>query len=264
MISYFTLSKVFWWLIAPSRVFSVLLLISAGLLMTRFWRFGRGLLLGLVSFGLLVTIVPFGQWSLAYLEDRFPVQELPDRVDGIIVLGGALSPQLSSRRGVPVVGGDMERVFSFIYLARRYPEARLVYTGGSGSLSDQTGKEADVARIFFDRLGLDIGPVIFENQSRNTIENALFSKKLVNPQPKENWVLITSAAHMPRAMGVFHRQGWSVLAYPVGHQTDGFADVGFNIDFVRGVRSIAAGMREWIGLAVYYMRGDTDDLFPAP
>lgn len=197
---------------------------------------------------LLIATLPLENWLIRPLEDRFPqVSQLPDQISGIIALGGGT-----------------ERLFELIALARRHPEARLVFSGGAGLLFlRQRVKEADAARMFFERMGLDATPVILENESRNTYENAVLSYALVKPKTGENWVLITSAAHLPRAVGVFRKVGWSVIPYPVHYVTGEKINISPRFDLIGGLITISIGTREWMGLLVYRLLHRTESLFPA-
>ncbi|HYD32561.1 MAG TPA: YdcF family protein [Azospirillaceae bacterium] len=197
------------------------------------------------------------------LESRFSPPQLPERVDGIIVLGGAVAPTVSKGRGQPAVNQAAERLIEFAGLARHYPAARLVFTGGSGQLTHQDTPEVPVARTALERMGLDPARVLFEGESRNTWENALYSLDLVKPSEGEVWVLVTSAYHMPRSVGIFRRVGWRVVPYPVDYRTQ--LDPDFpRFDLIWGMDLASDAIREWIGLAAYRLMGRTDSLFPKP
>ena len=96
---------------------------------------------------------------------------------------------------------------TFVILAKRYPGAKLVFTGGSGAIEQGVSNEAEYARILLEQLGLPPDRVVFETTSRTTWENAVNTYALVKPQPSESWILLTSASHMPRAVGVFRKLG---------------------------------------------------------
>ncbi len=158
---------------------------------------------------------------IAVLEDRFPViTSITEPVDGIIVLGGSVDQYLGQTRKQIILNNAAERLTSFVALARQFPKAKLVFTGGSGRL-DQTHKEADTAREFFTSMGLPQSRIIFEDRSRNTFENGIFTHRLVKPKASERWLLITSARHMPRSIGVFRQLGWNTIPYPVDYHTEG-------------------------------------------
>ena len=152
---------------------------------------------------------------------------------------------------------------TFVSLARRYPQAKLVFTGGSGDLEQGVSNEANYARILFDQLGLPAGRVTFENTSRTTWENAVNTYGMIKPHWGERWVLITSASHMPRAMGVFRKVGWAVLPWPVGYQSrDHISSYASSLGQKLSVLDGAA--HEWIGLVIYDLQGKISTLLPAP
>ena len=188
---------------------------------------------------------------------------MPDRVDGIVVLGGVVDQFLSEARGQTVIGGAVERITVSARLARQYPDARIVYSGGSGALGRQELKEASYVKPVFAQLGVTSSRLIIEDQSRNTAENATLTKELVKPAPEETWILVTSAFHMPRALGVFRRAGWSVIPYPVDYSTE--PDQGFRLtgSLMAGFISFGVSLREWIGLVAYRLTDRTDAFFPA-
>ena len=99
-------------------------------------------------------------------------------------------------------------------LARLYPQAKLVFSGGSAALIFHKEKEADAAHKLWRELGVPESQMVFENQSRNTFENAVFTQALVHPKKGERWLLVTSALHMPRAMGVFRALGMNPRLFP--------------------------------------------------
>ena len=260
----FWLSKILWWVVAPGNAMVLLTLLALLLLLGRRRRAGL-LLLGLVTlFGLALLFLPLGTWVLAPLEDRFPPPMRLQHVDGIIVLGGSINAELSAKRGRPVVTRSVDRLIAGADLARRYPEAMMVFTGGSAALIDTGPREADVAQEVFAELGLPPDRVLYERDSRNTYENAVYSQRLVNPRPGEVWLLVTSAYHMPRAVGIFRKIGWPVVAYPVDYSVPPGGGFDPSFEVVDELAGVHWGLREWVGLVAYYLLGRTDALFPGP
>ena len=151
-------------------------------------------------------------------------------------------------------------------LARRYPNARVVFTGGSGRLVyGGTTSEAELAARLFESFGIAKARVMLENKSRDTDENARFTKELVQPKPGERWLLVTSAHHMPRSVGVFRAAGFPVEAFPVDYRTRGAVDLLRPFSNVGdGLRRTDTAAREWVGLFVYRLTGRSAELFPAP
>ena len=207
-------------------------------------------------------VLPVGNWAVRPLEDRFPAVVIPPAsVDGIVVLGGAIDDLTSRDRGTPTLTSAANRLTTFVILARRYPTARLVFTGGSGDIVQGVSNEAEYARTLLGDLGLPPERVTFETTSRTTEENALNTAALMHPQPGERWVLLTSAAHMPRAVGAFRRAGWTVLPWPVGYQSrDRISAYAQPLGPKLALLDWAA--HEWIGLVVYYLRGESTALLP--
>jgi uncharacterized SAM-binding protein YcdF (DUF218 family) len=155
-----------------------------------------------------------------------------------------------------------ERYTAFMMLARQYPDATLVFTGGSGSLTKQEYKAADVAARLFKEQGLDNRRITFERESRNTYENALFSKKLVVPGENERWLLVTSAIHMPRSVGIFCNLGWPVIPYPVDHQVTPELEFTVGWRLSGHLRGLYWALHEWTGLLVYYLVGKSNSVLP--
>lgn len=262
---FFALSKIFWFFANPGNL--LLLSVVAGVLMlkSRWRRGGERLLFGAALVAVVVGVVPVGGIMLQALEDRFPaLTEPPAKVDGIVVAGGVVDPVLTHYRGQVAIGGAAERLFAMAALAKRYPKAKLVFTGGSGRLFEQDKKEAHLVLPIFQALGVDPARVILEDQSRNTAENARFSRRLADPQAGETWLLVTSAAHMPRAVGCFRKAAWPVVAYPVSYATTGESPPPFPFDFTYGLGSLGHALHEYVGLFFYWLTGKTDALFPGP
>lgn len=261
----FALSKVFWTLAMPGNLLALLLAAGASLLFTRgrLRAVGQGLV-AVAALGFMVLLItPAADWAARPLEERFPRPPLPERADGIIMLGGAVDPVLAASRGVPAVNQSAERILAFVELARRYPEARLVSSGGSGLLLRQDAKEDAVVRDTLRQVGFDPGRVLFEADSRNTWENALYSRDLAKPGPGEVWILVTSALHMPRSVGVFRRIGWAVVPYPVDFRSYDASTPFPGFDLQRSLDLFSTAVREWIGLAAYRLMDRTTAFFPA-
>lgn len=262
---FFALSKIVWWFAGPGNLLLILVLATAVLAFTPWRRWSRRIALLTALFALFVAVLPTGTWMFRVLEDRFPVPAaLPERIDGIVTLGGVVDQFVTRDRGQAALSGSVERLTEFAFLAQRHPEAKLIFTGGSGQLLHQELGEAAVVPPLLAALGVDPTRVLFEGKSRNTAENATLSKALAEPKPGENWVLITSAFHMPRAVGCFRKAGWTVIPYPVDFSTTGQETFGLSFNLIGGLGRLDAGLHEWIGLAAYWITDRTNSLFPAP
>ena len=260
---FFWLSKLVWIVIAPDSLLLVLILASSILIFAGKDRIGKRLLGVSCVLLVMVALFPLHLLLLHPLETRFQTNPpLPENIDGIIVLSGSEDPFLSSLWNQVEVGGAAERNLAFMALARQYPEAKLVFTGGTGSLSKQEYKAADVAKVLFEQQGLDLSRITFERESRNTYENALLTRKLVQPRAGETWLLITTGWHMPRSVGIFCKQQWPVIPYPVDHTTNPDRLFSIHFSLAGNLHSLNIAMREWIGLAAYYFTDKTTKLFP--
>ena len=262
---FFNLSKLLWFIVDPENLLFLALLISAILTWTRWRSLTKWWMTFTMVFATAVAVFPFGEMLFSKLENRFAQRnELPAEVEGIVVLGGVVDQFVSEDRGVVAVNGAVERLTALARLSKRYPEARLIFTGGSGVLSDQKLKEAHYVRPLMRQLGIDPDQVFFEDQSRNTVENAVLTKQAAKPSEKGWWIIITSAFHMPRAIGVFRQAGWKAIPYPVDYRTksNGWQRITFN--FGGGIGSLSTGIHEWIGLTFYWLTGRTNVFFPGP
>lgn len=261
---FFVLSKVLWFLTAPSNLLLLLVLAGAGLGL-RWPPLGFGIC-AVAGLALLVGgLSPLASLAFSPLENRFPkFRDDGTPVTGIVVLGGGVETGLSATRGQLVLNDAGERMVALGDLARRYPSATLVFAGGSGRLTGDKGvSESEIVRRHAASLGIAPERVTYENRSRNTRENALFSAELVNPKPGERWLLVTSAWHMPRAIGCFREAGFTVTAYPVDYRTAPRIG-GIHSTAADGLFEFDIAVREWLGLAAYRASGYTESVLPAP
>jgi uncharacterized SAM-binding protein YcdF (DUF218 family) len=259
---FFAASKILQALTRPADL--LLYILFAGVFLSWFLRTRRaGLwLTSIATIGFGVAILPpIGSWVSSPLEHRFPRSTLPGKVDGIIVLGGAIEPFATLTRNLPALNADAERMTEFVRLAKLYPSARLVFSGGSGMLdADWQYTEAKAASLFFEQQGLDVRRIVFEDKSRNTYENIENSKALVKPRKGQVWLLVQSAIAVPRSVGIFSKAGWPVIPVPVAYKSDN----DFDTHLSDNLSMIDRAAHEWVGLVVYRLTGRTDTLFPSP
>ena len=264
---FFMLSKILWFLLAPSNLLASF--VAIGLMLAALTRLRRTgfILAGAACAGLfLFGMTPLASLALRTLEARFPVPEpIAGTVHGIVILGGAQDPDASVNLGQPVLNEAAERLVVGLELARRFPDARVLVSGGSGALAGSLTSEARAGAIMLADLGLDPARILIEERSRNTHENAVYSLALAEPLEGETWLLVTSAFHMPRSVGAFREAGFDVVPYPVDFRTmgrDGSLP-GFGT-ISDGLRRFDVAMREYVGLVAYRLTRRTDALFPAP
>ena len=262
---FFVVSKALWLAADPITLLLVCALLGA-LVVRRAPRTGRAFTLIGAGALLVVSILPIGVLLLRPLEERFP--PLPKDAAapyGFIVLGGPISVALSLAHGQTALEEGAARLTEAAILARRFPEAKIMYTGGNARLVDSDPSEAAEARNLLVALGVDASRIQIEERSRNTDQNARFTAALVKPKPGQTWWLVTSAWHMPRSMGLFEKAGFSVRADPVDYRSFG-DDRDFlpNNEAGRGLRLFELAVHEWIGLAAYHLSGKIDSWFPGP
>jgi uncharacterized SAM-binding protein YcdF (DUF218 family) len=264
---FFVLAKVLGFFALPSNVFVALGLIGILLQATRFARVGLKLAGACLVLLALFGWTPLGNMLILPLEQRFPAwnEGAGHPPDGIVVLGGVFDTPVSQARGEIALTDAAERVTVVAELARAYPNARIVFSGGSGRLLLQEAPESDLAVRMFATLGIPASRVAVDERARDTLENAVFSKTIAAPKPGERWLLVTSAYHMPRSIGAFRRAGFVVEAYPVDWRTRGPVDVTRPFDALAdGLKRSDTAVREWIGLVTYWITGRTSELFPGP
>jgi uncharacterized SAM-binding protein YcdF (DUF218 family) len=259
----FVLSKLLWIVLRPSSLLLMLAAIGSVLVFAGRARAGRWWLLAGVGGLICVLALPLGRWALEPLEDRFAqVATPPETITGIVVLGGAVDPWITEDRGIPALNREAERMTTAVALARRYPAAPLVFTGGSGEVIPGAPREAPAAALLFEELGIAPARIVLEGSSRTTWENALATRDLVHPLPGQVWVLVTSAAHMPRAVGAFRQAGWNVLPWPVAFHTTRSGRTGFAPTLANRLALLDLAAHEWTGLVAYRLLGRSDALFP--
>jgi uncharacterized SAM-binding protein YcdF (DUF218 family) len=263
---FFILSKTLGAMLLPTNFLIGVGVVGAILLLTRLASLGRKLVISAVLLLVVCGLSPLGTLLLYPLEQRFPPWDSARGVpDGIIVLGASIEADLSVAHGTPVVRGAPDRIISAAALALRYPNARIVFSGGSANVISHDAREADFAGAVFESLGVAKSRLIMERRSRNTVENAQFSKVLVAPKDGERWLLVTSAFHMPRSVGLFRKAGFAVDPYPVDWRVGGRGDLlAFTNIATDGLGRTDLAVREWVGLMTYWATGKIDDVFPGP
>jgi len=261
---FFFFSKLIWTFARPDHLLLLLLTLAMLLLGWRSpRRKSRLAALLLLSVLWLVALYPLGKVLLYPLEQRFAVPEQLEQTPlaGIVVLGGAEKLSAMHRYQRPEFTEAAERVMAVPELARRFPGLPIIYTCGSGWLLEPDIKGADYTKLYFDAMGL-AGRVLYERESRNTFENATLSAPLAGDKLAGTWLLVTSAFHMPRSVGVFRQQGWTVLPYPVDYRGQPLEwDLYFNLS--GNLEDLTMAAREWVGLLAYWLSGKTAHLLPA-
>ncbi|WP_274424248.1 YdcF family protein [Chelativorans sp. YIM 93263] len=259
-------SAIFWAVAQPVSLVMLLLAGGTGASILQWHRLSLVLCSASLVLLFLSGWTTVGALLLQPLEERFQRPDPPPRdVDGIIVLGGGMESGINLARSGYELNSGGDRPVEAAVLARHYPEARIVVSGGSGSVFTEGEGDADSAPRLLTALGAEPERIELEKKSRDTYENALFSARQINPRPGQTWLLVTSAFHMPRSVGVFRSVGFPVVPWPVDYKTSGREGIGLSQDnLIDTLDNITVAVREWIGLIAYRVAGRTDELLPAP
>lgn len=261
---FYLLSKVFWVVAQPLTI--ILLLVLAG---TMLFAFGRRRLALAANIAAMLVLALCGFTSLGFLligplENRFSrPTTMPETVDAIVVLGGSTLGRVSTARGVAELNDAGDRLTEAVVLARRYPLARIVFSGGVGVFEPGGEPEAATAERLLLAMGIAPERLVLEDQSRNTDENAELTSALLGDDVG-TVLLVTSAFHMPRSVGLFRSVGIDVVAWPTDYRSSG--EEGFGLDVanpMHNMNTASIAAKEWIGLAVYHWTGRIDDMLPA-
>jgi len=143
--------------------------------------------------------------------------------------------------GIIALGGSHQRIVEAVRLAQHYRNAMLVVTGASPE--DQDYAKAQ---------GFTDGRLVLEQRAKTTFQNAIFSRQLLTPDQHQKWLIVTSAIHMPRAIGAFRQAGFFALPWPVFDRPE--------LDSA----TTQMTLHEVFGLLDYRLLGRIDSLFPAP
>ncbi len=267
-MDFFFISKTVGVLSDPGNVLVLLILLATiiKLLAGRQYRpFARALTMIVVVVLAVLMFVPLGYWSMHSLETQVPSIEFEDidqdDIGGIIVLGGSVDPHITRTHNQLAMNGSIERIFAFSQFLKRFPDKPAIFSGGSGYLGHQKLKEADIIDDVLRTQGIDVSRVMFERESRNTYENALYSLSLLKEQGmdvknEKPWLLITSGNHMQRSKAVFEKLGWPVIAYPVDFRvSQEHAERMFCMCFSPNLNMLDKVSHEMVGLLIYDLSG---------
>lgn len=261
----FLASKIFWLLAQPLSLAFALVLTGFAAVASGYQRLGL-VLSGLAGLLLFVTLfTTTGSVLLQQLENRFPKPASPPAdLSCMIILGGAFENEVMASRGGIEFNQAADRFVEALRIARLFPHARILVSGGDGSLTGTYKGDADAAEVFFPAFGIPAERLLREGTSRTTFENAANTDAILAENGLENCLLITSAFHMPRAVGLFRKLGIAVIPWPTDYRTTGTARPGF--DFSQpalNAQLTTTAIREWVGLAAYALTGRTTTFFPS-
>lgn len=260
---FFYISKFAWALLSPINLMVILVSLATILLLLNYQKMAKALLVLVLLVNLPILIYPVGDLLIYPLENRFqkPVVKL-DNIDGIIVLGGAENLVTTASWQQAEVNEAADRYLYTAKLAKQYPDVPVMFTGGSGTVQFRDDKKsADIPFQVLTAAGVDPERLIIESASRNTAQNFALIKPLL-PKKNGHYVLVTSAFHMPRSVGIARQQGINVIPYPVDFRSTQAGLRTWSIDYLGHINTLSTAWREWIGLTVYFVTDKTSAWFP--
>ncbi|WP_447978983.1 YdcF family protein [Candidatus Nitrospira bockiana] len=225
-------------------------------------RLGSIRLLAFLAFMLVVVLgnpIVAGH-MVAPLEAEHPpfTGASSQRYDAIVVLGGGVFPKGTLRPSNELTLASIERTFCGVELFTRGLSSRLVFSAGDALVFEDGPEESVEMKHLAMRLGVPADAITIETQSRTTYENAVETKRLLGDT---SILLVTSASHMPRALGLFRKQGFDATPVPCGYSSKEHPDRLWRnnpfdlIPQVEALRKSTMGLTERIGTWVYRILG---------
>ena len=258
----FLLSKILWIVFNTFNIILFLIVLAFFLKFFRFNFFSKFFYLISVIVFLITGILPTGSYLIFQLEKDFYNENIfPENIDGILILSGATNPFLTKVHNQVSLNASSERLIESVNLMNKYPKAKVIFSGGSGSLKHLELTHSSAAKIFYKSLGVDISNIYFENKSRNTYENIIFSKKIAKPNDNEKWIIITSAFHLKRALNIGQKVNWNLIPYATDFYLPKNFEWHLSFSFLNNLLMFQTSSHEWIGLISYYFMGRTSKIF---
>ena len=259
------LTRIFWLLVQPLSLIMLCLLLAflLGFRAKRGWSQIFLIVGGLMLFA--TTFTTMGYALITPLEDRFVRPAEPGHIDGIVVLGGAMDGEVNSVRGGWELNRSGDRYVETVRLALAHPEAKVLVAAGPAALALDQEREALAAQRMLLSFGVAPERIVLDENSRNTEENAQFAKELAGDISGQTWLLVTSAFHMPRSVGLFRMAEFPVVPWPADYLASGAE--GWRVKPDQPPENVAVAtiaLREWTGLIGYKVTGKIADWFPGP
>ena len=255
----FYLSKILWLIVNPFNIFIFITLFTMFLYFINFRRLSLIIYLINFIFIALISFLPIGSYLTYIIEKEFHTNtKIPKRVDGILILGGATNPLLFKEFDQISLNGSAERLVESVMIIRKFEKAKVIFSGGSGIVNRSDLDHSQVAKLFYKKIGVDINKIFFEDKSRNTYENIIYSKNIAKPKKNEIWLLITSAFHMKRSLLIAEKNNWKLVPYAVDFKNTKEFKLTPNINLLSNLNSFQSGLHEWLGLVSYYLMGRTE------
>jgi uncharacterized SAM-binding protein YcdF (DUF218 family) len=259
-------SKILWVIGQPVSLTLILLILGFLLTFTRLRKTARlSILLGILILG-ISAFTSVGYMMADALENRFARPATPPaNVIGIIVLGGGMDSDVNTIRQGYELNRSGDRFVEALRLALAYPEAQVLISGGGSVLAADLETEATAGARLFAAFGIPPDRLILEDNSRTTGENVQRIRELVSPAPGDTWLLVTSAFHMPRSVGLFRQAGLDIVPWPADYLSTGAEGFGFRPGQpAENVSVTSMALREWAALLSYWATGRIPELLPGP
>ncbi|WP_312336592.1 YdcF family protein [Anaerospora hongkongensis] len=237
-------------LFIPPGIFLSLLLALAA----RTYRSQRKTAVFLFAFTILFyfcTISAVADPVIRSLESRYTPPAVISG-DVIVLLGGGATLDTPNLTGPGHLSGYAAN--RLLTAAQLYHKYRLPILVSGGKVLETSGTEAELSRILLLDLNVPDEKILVENQSLNTSQNAVYSKKLLDFYGFNQPILVTSAFHMPRAVLQFQKVGSKVIPYPTDYQANVHNLISW-FDFIpssNALTNIALTTKEYLGLAAIH------------
>ena len=258
----FYLSKLLWYLFNPFNSILFLFFLSVILNFFKFQKFSKIILYFTFLLFFITGALPTGSYLLYLLEKNYHNKvNLPENVDGILILSGATNPFLTKEYDQISLNDSVERLTESIQLIKKYPKAKVFFAGGSGLAKYPDLSHSEVAKKFYESLDVNTKNIFFDKKSRNTYENIVFAKMKFNPNINEKWILVTSAFHLKRAISVGEKLGWEFVPYATDYKLPKKFRWKLSFNFFNNLGSLQHSSHEWVGIIAYYFMGRSSKIF---
>jgi len=253
---FFLLSKIFDFLVNP--FFWVLALLIIGLIAlwkgkksARKWLLTSFLFIIIFTNPLIISLV-----MNAWQAPAYSLNDIKSPYEVGILMGGSMR-HFDEKTERPVYSMSVDRLLQTVSLYHNGKIKKILLTGGSGHVFRQDQKESFFIADVLRKSGVAAEDIIIENNSRNTYENALFTRDLVKVKGiKGRFLLITSSFHMRRSVACFRKVGFDVDTFPVDSKTreasftpDSFIPEPFYFTLWDQL------IHEWVGMIAYKISG---------
>lgn len=252
---FFILSKILAFLIAPyTWLFFGLIYLLKKSWNTPYkkWVLGLSIFMYVISNSFIVDEV-VRAWE--YCDDDIYLKDT--KYDLAIVLGGM--GRIDERQERFDFNSSGDRLFQTLELYHKNRVKKLLITGGSGSISKPHHREAGYIKKYLENIAIPDSNIIIENNSKNTYENAIFTKAILDSlQFKGSILLVTSSFHMSRSLAIFNKAGYKNITPYVTNKISGLRKFEFDHCFIPNIEAVYhlnLILHEMIGYMIYKLKG---------